>query len=156
MDVVIPASHTVKIKESEKIIKFLDFAMNVVQCRIWENWRSKRDKRGFEWNLYFSRFFYWFLLPSFGLVGRVFTNGPGDLGSIPGHVIPKTLKMVLDTFLLNTRQYKVRIKGKVGQSRERSSDPHTTRCCSYWKGSLLVALDYGRQLYFAILLNIMH
>ena len=32
-----------------------------------------------------------------GLVGRVFANGPGDHGSIPGHVIPKTLKMVLDT-----------------------------------------------------------
>ena len=40
-----------------------------------------------------------------GLVGRVFANGPGDLGSIPGHVIPKTLKMVLDTALLNTQQY---------------------------------------------------
>ena len=26
-------------------------------------------------------------------------------------VIPKTLKMVLDTSLLNTQQYKVRIKG---------------------------------------------
>ena len=35
----------------------------------------------------------------------------GDLGSIPGRVIPKTLKMVLDTSLLNTQQYKVRIKG---------------------------------------------
>ena len=43
------------------------------------------------------------------------------LGSIPGRVIPKTLKMVLDTSLLNTTQYKVRIKDKVGQSRERSS-----------------------------------
>ena len=50
-----------------------------------------------------------------GLVGRVFANGPGDLGSIPGSVIPKTLKMVLDTSLLNTQQYKVRIKGKVEQ-----------------------------------------
>ena len=38
---------------------------------------------------------------------------PGDLGSIPGQVIPKTLKMVLDTSLLNTQQYKVCIKGKV-------------------------------------------
>ena len=56
-----------------------------------------------------------------GLVGRVFANGPGDLSSIPGRVIPKTLKMVLDTSLLNTLQYKVRIKGKVEQSRERSS-----------------------------------
>ena len=56
-----------------------------------------------------------------GPVGRVFANDPGDLGSIPVHVIPKTLKMVLDTSLLNTQQYKVRIKGKVEQSRERSS-----------------------------------
>ena len=53
-----------------------------------------------------------------GLVGRVFANGPGDLGSILGRVIPKTLKMVLDTSLLNTQQY---IKGKVEQSREKSS-----------------------------------
>ena len=44
------------------------------------------------------------------LVGRVFANDPGDLGSIPGCIIPKTLKMVLDTSLLNTQQYKVRIK----------------------------------------------
>ena len=56
-----------------------------------------------------------------GLVGWVFANGPGDLGSIPGQVIPKTLKMVFDSFLLNTQQYKVGIKGKVEQSRKRSS-----------------------------------
>ena len=48
-----------------------------------------------------------------GIVGRVFAIGPGDRGSIPDRVIPKTLKMVLDTSLLNTQQYKVRIKGKV-------------------------------------------
>ena len=52
---------------------------------------------------------------------RVFANGPGDQGSIPGRVIPKTQKMVLDASLLNTRHYKVWIKGKVEQSRERSS-----------------------------------
>ena len=68
----------------------------------------------------------------------VLANGPGDLGSIPVRVIPKTFKMVLDTSLLNTQQYKVRIKGKVEQSRKRSS---------FGKGSLLVILDYGRQLY---------
>ena len=45
----------------------------------------------------------------------------GDLGSIPGRVIPKTLKMELDTTLLNTQHYKVRFKGKVDQSREWSS-----------------------------------
>ena len=52
---------------------------------------------------------------------RVFANGPGDRGSIPGRVIPKTQKMVLDASLLNIQQYKVGIKGKVEQSRERSS-----------------------------------
>ena len=29
-----------------------------------------------------------------GLAVRVFANDPGDLGSIPGRVIPKTQKMV--------------------------------------------------------------
>ena len=43
-------------------------------------------------------------------MGRVFANGPGDLGSISGRVIPKTLKMVLDTSLLKTQQYKVCIE----------------------------------------------
>ena len=56
-----------------------------------------------------------------GLVGRVFTNGPGDMSSMPGNVIPKTLKMVLDISLRNTQQYEVRIKDKVEQCRERSS-----------------------------------
>ena len=46
-------------------------------------------------------------------VGRVFANGLEDRGSILCRVISKTLKMVLDTSLLNTQQYKVRIKGKV-------------------------------------------
>ena len=40
---------------------------------------------------------------TYTLVGSVFANGPGDLGSIPGCVIPKTLKMVLDTALINTQ-----------------------------------------------------
>ena len=52
---------------------------------------------------------------------RMFDNGPGDLGSIPIRVIPKTQKMVLDAFLLNTHHYKVRMKGKAEQSRERCS-----------------------------------
>ena len=52
---------------------------------------------------------------------RVFTNGPGDWGSIPGWIIPKTQKMVLDPSLLNTQHYKVWIKGKVEQSKGKSS-----------------------------------
>ena len=38
-------------------------------------------------------------------------------------VQPQVVKMVLDTSLLNTQQYKVHIKGKVEQFRERSSAP---------------------------------
>ena len=55
-------------------------------------------------------------------MGKVFANDSGDLSSIPGRIIPKTLKMVL-----NTQQYKVRIEGKVEKSRERSSAlPYTS------------------------------
>ena len=54
-------------------------------------------------------------------MNRVFANGPGARGSISGQVIAKTQKMVLDGTLLNTQHYKVRIKGKVEQSREWSS-----------------------------------
>ena len=85
-----------------------------------------------------------------GLGVRVFANGPGDLGSIPGRVIPKTQKMVLDTSLLSTQHYKVRIKGKVEQSRKGVAPSPTHWCSSYRKESLRVALDYGRQLYLLI------
>ena len=62
-----------------------------------------------------------------GLMSRVFAKGPGDRGSIQGQVIPKTQKMVLDAALLSTQHYKVRIKGKVEQSREMSSTlPYTS------------------------------
>ena len=62
-----------------------------------------------------------------GLMSRLFDNGPGSWGSIPGWVIPKTQKMVLDAALLNIQHYKVRIKSKVEQSRERNSAlPYTS------------------------------
>ena len=57
----------------------------------------------------------------------VFANGPGDLGSIPGHVIPNIFKMVLDTYLLNTQKYKVRIKGKEEQCWESVAPSPTPR-----------------------------
>ena len=36
-----------------------------------------------------------------GIVGGVFASGQGDWGSIPGRVIPKTQKMVLDASFSN-------------------------------------------------------
>ena len=56
-----------------------------------------------------------------GQMSWVLANGPGDRGSIPGQVIPKTQKMILDATLLNTKHYTARIKCKVEQSREWSS-----------------------------------
>ena len=50
-----------------------------------------------------------------------FAKDSRDQGSTPGHLIPETLKMVLPTSLLNTQHYKIRIKGKVELSKERSS-----------------------------------
>ena len=94
-----------------------------------------------------------------GQVGTVFRQWSCRPVFNPRSVIPKTLKMVLDTSLLNTQQYKVCIKSKVEQSRERSSalPCPTLRCSSYWKGSLLVALDYGRQLFtYICLLMLVH
>ena len=68
-----------------------------------------------------SPFYISFRSDTLGKSMDLFANGLGDLGSIPGRVIPKIPKMVLDASLFNTQQYKVRIKGKVEQSRERSS-----------------------------------
>ena len=60
-------------------------------------------------------------------MSRVFANGPGDMGSIPGQVIPKTQKMVLGAALLNSQYYKGKIKGQVEQSREwNSALPYTS------------------------------
>ena len=92
--------------------------------------------------------FIFLIEPDIGLAVRVFANGPGDLCSIPGRVIRKTQKMVLDASLLNTQPYKVWIKGKVEQSREGVAPSPTPWCSSYRKGSVRVTLDYGRQLYF--------
>ena len=60
-------------------------------------------------------------------MGRVSAKDSGDEGSIPGQVIPKNPKMVLDTSLPNTQHCKVCINGKVEQSRERNSTlPNTS------------------------------
>ena len=75
----------------------------------------------------------------------VFANRPGDLGSVPGRVIPKTQKMVLDASLLYTHHFKVQIKGKVDHPEKGVAPCPTTWCSSYLKESLLVTLDYGRQ-----------
>ena len=39
------------------------------------------------------------------LMSKALTDGPGDLGSIPGRVAPKTLKMARDLAFLFTQYY---------------------------------------------------
>ena len=78
-------------------------------------------------------------------IARVFTKGPGDRGSIPGRVIPKSQNIVLDAPLLNTQHYKVWIKGKEKQSRERSNALLYNLAIE--KGPF--RFSYGRQLYLS-------
>ena len=76
----------------------------------------------------------------------VFANGPGDRGSIPGRVIPKTQKIVLDAALLSTQYHKVRIKGKVEQSIERTSAlPYTSVSLLLTRLRSLTLLTYKRS-----------
>ena len=53
-------------------------------------------------------------------MSRVFANGPGDWASIPVWSY-KILKVVVDSALLSTQHYKVRIKNKVEKYQEWSS-----------------------------------
>ena len=59
----------------------------------------------------------WYKLSIYGggeqyIVGKVFANNLRDRGSNPGRVTPKTQKMFLDTSLLNTQHWEIRIKDK--------------------------------------------
>ena len=51
----------------------------------------------------------YFVYRPIGQMSRLFAIGPGDRGSIPGRVIPKTQKIVLDATFLYSQHYKVRI-----------------------------------------------
>ena len=86
-------------------------------------------------------------IPNFRLIGLVFANGPGDLGSIPGCLIPKTLKwyVIPPCLTLSIIRYVSRVKWSNPGKGVASS--FTPRCISYLKGSLLVALDYEVSLH---------
>ena len=93
--------------------------------------------------IFYHDYIYIYITGSLNLVGRVFANDPGNLGLIPSRVIPKILKMVLDTSLLNTQQYKVRIKNEMEQSREWSSALPKTFVAivmrAFWSNSITVS-----------------
>ena len=53
--------------------------------------------------------------------------------------------MVLEASLLNTQHYKVRIKGKWSNHRNKVAPSPKPLCRIYWTGNLQVTFDYGRQ-----------
>ena len=75
-------------------------------------------------------------------------NSPRDWGSIPGRVIPKTQKMVVDASWLTISIIRSRSRVKWSNPGKEVAPFSTPHYSSYWKGKLRVTLDYGRQLYF--------
>ena len=85
-------------------------------------------------------------VPYIGMMVRVFTNGPGDLGSIPGRVIPKT--QMPPWLTLSIIKYGSRVKWR---NKRKGVAPSPTPWCScLGKRNLWVTLDYGRQFYLLI------
>ena len=98
------------------------------------------------WSTFYSCWMIWinsliFLLhiigvvPDIGMMVRAFANGPRDLGSIPGRVIPKTQKRYLmpPCLTFSFIRYWSRIKWS-SLGNEVAPFP-TPWCCSYWKGA---------------------
>ena len=89
----------------------------------------------------FVHFYIYYLIIywAIGLMSRVFANGLGDRGSVPGWVIPKTQKMVLDIALLSIIRWESRVKwSNPGNGIAPSPTP---RCRRYLKGSLQVTFN---------------
>ena len=82
---------------------------------------------------------------------RVFANGPGNLGSIPGRVIPKTQK-ILDTSLLTLSiiRYVSRVKWSIPGKGVAPSLQLGVEAIK--KGAFRSPSDNGRQLYFYFIL----
>ena len=72
-----------------------------------------------------------FLESAHCLVSRVFANGPVDLGSIPGHVISKTLKWYLIPPWLTLSNIRSVTRVKWSNPGKGVAPSATPRCCSY-------------------------
>ena len=80
---------------------------------------------------------------SIGIMGRVFTNGPGEWDSIPDWIIPKPQKMVLDISLITSHFWSIPYNAKWNNPGRGVAPSLTPRYCSYWKWSLQVPFNYG-------------
>ena len=76
------------------------------------------------------------MMPGIGLAVRVFANGPGDLGSIPGRVIPKTQKWYLRPPCLTFSIIRYGSRVKWSNPVKGVAPSPTPWCSSYRKGAL--------------------
>ena len=86
---------------------------------------------------------------------QLFACGLGDLGSILRRVIPKTLKWYLIPLCLTLSNIRYVSRVKRSNHGKGVAPSPTPWCSSYWKGSLLVTLDWGRQLFFYMIWTIL-
>ena len=86
-------------------------------------------------------------LPDIGIMVKVFTNGPGDLGSIPGWIITETQKwhLMAPCLILSIIRDGSRVKWS-NPGKGIAPSP-TSWCSSYRKGRLGITLDYVCLLY---------
>ena len=70
---------------------------------------------------------YWEIFFNDYIMVRMFTYDPGIMGLIPGGIIPKTLKIIIDSSLRNTHNYEVLVKSKWSNSEKGVA----RRCHSY-------------------------
>ena len=70
-------------------------------------------------------------IPDIDQAVRVFANGPGDLGSIPGRVIPKTQKIVRDASLLKLSIIRYGSRVRWSNPGKGVAPSPTPRCSSY-------------------------
>ena len=112
---------------------------------LWRETKRQNDRTKnrvlFQNDIHFFLTFFSFCLLAVGIMRRVFANGPGNRGSIPGRVILKTQKWYLmpPWLRLSTIMWGSMVKwSNPGNGLVPSPIP---RCSSYWKGSLRVILD---------------
>ena len=151
-------------KEEEKWLLFAYFGYFRAKREYFSYWQSFQTTSWFEGKEIYpgpsllSFFLSFFLSPSISLrqticaccivlyrnigpMSRVFANGLGDRGSIPGRVIAKTQKWYLmpPCLALSTIRWGSRVMWSNPGSGVAPS--LTPRCSSYWKGSIRFNLD---------------
>ena len=77
-----------------------------------------------------------------GIMVRGFASCSEDRSSLPGRIMQKTKKLVLDASLLNTQHLKVRIKSEWSNPEKKGTAYPTPQCSFYWPFHNVVTYSY--------------